>query len=144
MAVEAALRGLFCKSIPMLNFILEKLREDIVVFAADEVIKDSAVEIVEMFRECSKSLNDFSPLYPSWRDERIQCIRDISYIADEIERHHRNVNVVQLPTAGLGILSGILCITGIALTPVTFGASLGLTILLSVLLNVVSLQTCQY
>ena len=45
----------------MLNFILEKLREDKVVFAADEVIKYSVVEIVEMFRECSKLLNDFSP-----------------------------------------------------------------------------------
>ncbi len=128
MAVKATLKGFFCQNIAGLNFVLDKLRKDKVVFTADKVIKDSAVEIVEKLRECSELLNEFFSLYPSWRDERLQCIRNISHFADEIEKHHRNVNVVQLPTAGLGIVSGVLCITGVALAPVTFGASLGITI----------------
>ena len=128
MSVKATLKGFFCENIAGLNFVLDKLCKDKVVFTADKVIKGSAVEIVKRLQECGELLKEFFSLYPSWKDERIQCIWDISNIADGIEKHHRNVNIVQLPTAGLGILSGVLCITGIALTPVTFGASLGLTI----------------
>ncbi len=111
-----------------LNFVLDKLCEHEFVVADDIVMKDSALEILKKLRDCSESLKEFFSLYPSWRDDRIQCIRNISYIADEIERHNRNANIVRLQTVGLGIVSGVLGIAGIALAPVTAGASVGLTI----------------
>ena len=127
--VKTTLKEFFNQDVfAALNLVLDKLREYNVVLGDDKLIKDSALTILARLRDCSKLLKDFFSLYPSWRDERIQCIRNISYLADEMERHHRNVNIVQLPTVGLGILGGVLTITGIALAPVTFGASLGLSI----------------
>ncbi len=111
-----------------LNVVLDKLRKHEFVLTDDIVMKDSALEILKKLRDCSESLKEFFSLYPSWRDNCIQCIRNISYIADGIERHHRNVNIVRVQTVGLGIVSGVLGITGLALTPVTAGASVGLTI----------------
>lgn len=75
-----------------------------------------------------KRMQAFVIAFPSWEKERLACIEEIKKIANNIDRHHRNINIAQLPTTVVGVTAGILTITGLALIPVTFGASLGLTI----------------
>ena len=60
--------------------------------------------------------------------QRQHYIKEIRELADNVDFHHRNTNIAQLPASAFGITAGIFTITGIALIPVTFGASLGLTI----------------
>ena len=50
-------------------------------------------------------------------------------LTDNIEFHHRNTNIAQILTSAIGMVAGILTITGLALIPFTFWTSLGLTIL---------------
>ena len=73
-------------------------------------------------------MTEFLDYYPSWLKERESCIYEIEELAKDIDKHHRNISIAQLPTSAVGIVGGVLTITGLALIPVTFGASLGLTI----------------
>ena len=66
--------------------------------------------------------------YPEWKKQREDCIREISDLADNIDFHHRNTNIAQVPASIAGLAGGALTITGLILIPVTFGVSLGLTI----------------
>ena len=66
--------------------------------------------------------------YPEWKKQREDCIREIRDLADNIDFHHRNTNIAQVPASIAGLAGGVLTITGLALIPVTFGVSLGLTI----------------
>ena len=66
--------------------------------------------------------------YPEWKKEREDGIREIRDLADNIDFHHRNTNIAQVPASIAGLVGGALTITGLALIPVTFGASLSLTI----------------
>ena len=78
--------------------------------------------------KADKHVQKFLSLYPAWVEEREKCIREILGLAYNIDFHHRNINIAQLPTCAIGIVGGVMTITGLALIPVTFGASLGLTI----------------
>ena len=75
-------------------------------------------------------VQNFVDKYPSWLEERQECIQEIRQLADNIDFHHRNINVAQLPTSAVGVVGGILTITGLALIPVyLYGASIGLILL---------------
>ena len=121
-------------SIPGFKVILKILRErsgdKTAATVSPEVAKlnKTSIKLIEDLKLCVQLCSDFVTMFPAWAEERSKCMDNMKTIADKIDHHHRNVNVVQLPAAGLGILSGVLVITGLALTPVTFGASLGLTI----------------
>ena len=76
----------------------------------------------------NESVTKFRDQYLSWIEERESCINEIQELAEDIDKHHRNISIAQLPTSAVGVTGGVLTITGLALIPVTFGASLGLTI----------------
>ena len=75
-----------------------------------------------------ESKQAFLNAYSSWEDGRRECIKEITKLADNIDFHHRNINIAKVPTSAVGIGGAVLTITGLALIPVTFGASLALTI----------------
>lgn len=89
---------------------------------------DKLEKIATSLRSTNESIDSFLDSYPSWANERLVCIIEINELANNITFHHRNISIAQLPTSVAGIGAGILTITGLALIPVTFGVSLGLTI----------------
>ena len=127
---KCKIKEFFSGSIPGFEVILKILQErngDETVAASTE-LNDISIKLIEDLKKCDQLCSDFITMFPAWAEERSKCMDNIRAIADKIDHHHSNVNVAQLPAAGLGILSGVLVITGLALTPVTFGALLGLTI----------------
>lgn len=122
----------FCSGgIPGFDFILKLLQEREKCTQVEKNSEKNLTKLINLIQDlkyCNKVCNEFIEFYPLWDIERRECIENIQTIAGKIDLWHRNANVAQIPAAGLGILSGALVITGLALTPVTFGASLGLTI----------------
>ena len=122
-------RLLACGLIPGADFVLEladkkpRSQLDDSKFAEQE--RKKIIKVLQGVEECRQQ---FLQLYPEFERERLNCIVEIVKLAENIDYHHRNINIAQLPTAGVGIVGGVLTITGLALIPVTFGASLGLSI----------------
>ncbi|XP_039620467.1 apolipoprotein L6-like [Polypterus senegalus] len=56
------------------------------------------------------------------------CLTDIEKIASEMDTVKKNVSITNVAGGTVGIVSGVLFITGLALAPVTLGASTALTI----------------
>ena len=86
------------------------------------------LEFLVKVDKTKESVQKFLDTYSSWLKERQGCIENIRKLADSIDFHHRNTNIAQLPASAVGITAGIFTITGLALIPVTFRASLGLII----------------
>ena len=91
-------------------------------------LDESHLKLLEALKKTDKSVVDFNSKFPSWLADRRNVIKAINELADNIEWHHRNISAVQIPTSLFGIAGAVMTITGLALIPVTFGASLGLTI----------------
>lgn len=89
---------------------------------------DEIKECLKGFKETNESVQSFLKLYPEWKKNQQDCIEEANAFADIMDTHHRNVNVSHVTSSSVGIIGGVLTITGLALIPVTFGASLGLTI----------------
>lgn len=85
-------------------------------------------KLIAALHKTDDCMKNFVDKYPSWLEERQECIQEVKQLADNIDFHHRNINVAQLPTSAVSVVGGILMITGTLLIPVTFGVSLGLTI----------------
>ena len=60
--------------------------------------------------------------------QKPELVRKVRETEASLKLHHRNVTISKIVGSSVGIVSGACFITGIALAPVTFGASLGLTI----------------
>jgi len=60
--------------------------------------------------------------------QKPELVRKVRETEASLKLHHRNVTISKIVASSVGIVSGACFITGIALAPVTFGASLGLTI----------------
>ena len=86
------------------------------------------LQLLDELKKTSKGVAEFKSKFLPWVDERRNVIKTIKELAENIEWHHRNINVSKIPTFIAGIGGGILTIVGLALLPVTLGASLGLTI----------------
>ena len=78
-----------------------------------------------MGRQLQKKRRD---LLCEWKGIRENTIKTMRTTADNLVTHHRNVNISHI-TGSLAAIGGSgIAILGLALTPVTFSASLGLTI----------------
>ena len=78
-----------------------------------------------MARQLQKKRRD---LVCEWKGRREATIKTMRTTADNLVTHRRNVNISRI-TGSLAAIGGSgIAILGFALTPVTFGASLGLTI----------------
>ena len=125
------IQAFFSVAIPKLDKILKILKQKRTISHSEDAghpMNAEAIKLVEGLISCNTICLQFSQQYPSWTEERRKCVKAIRDAAKDIDYHHRNANIVQLPTTGLGIASGVLAITGVALVPVTFGGSLALTI----------------
>ena len=59
-----------------------------------------------------------------WLPVRRQTIREIRKVADNLQEHHRNVDISKIAGSTASVIGGALAITGFALTPITLGTSL--------------------
>ena len=74
------------------------------------------------------NITDIKTAVQYWILIRNETISKIEATADKLQEHHRNVNISRVVGSSVSIGGGVLAIVGFALTPVTFGASLGLSI----------------
>ena len=113
--------------VPLCDPILQKIGKK----PNSSIPKPTSEQVQKMVEELlvmKENMRAYTDAYPTWENERRKCIEEVRSLADNIDFHHRNINIANLPTAAVGIAGGVLMITGLALIPVTFGASLGLTI----------------
>ena len=61
-------------------------------------------------------------------DKRVLTITKLNEIIEELHETHHNVNISKVVGSSVGIFGGALSFLGVVLTPVSFGTSLGLTI----------------
>lgn len=79
--------------------------------------------------EMIKTTNQrFLQAYPYWKRNYQACIDEAEKLADEMDTHHYHTKLTHVGTSIVGIFGGAVTITGLALIPVSFGASLGLSI----------------
>ena len=78
-----------------------------------------------MGRQLQKKRRD---LLCEWKGNRENTVKTIRATAEKLVKHHRNVNISRITGSLTAIGGSGIAILGFALTPVTFGASLGLTI----------------
>ena len=67
-------------------------------------------------------------LLREWKGRREATIKRIRTTAEKLVKHHRNVNISYITGSLAAIGGSSIAILGFALTPVTFSASLGLTL----------------
>ena len=115
-----------CGVIPIAEKLLEVF--SVRTYSSLPEVDRKAIELLDGIKKTSGDVVAFYKLYETWAKERRHCIKELRELAENIDWHHRNSNVVQLPTSAVGIAGGVLSIVGLALIPVTFGVSLGLTI----------------
>lgn len=114
-----------CGLLPPASFFLSQAEHIEYFKSVSEEQLQKALDLLERTHETKEK---FLNLLPAWLEGRIECIIKLEELANDIEMHHRNISIAQLPTSAFGIAGGILTITGLALSPVTFGTSLILTI----------------
>ena len=124
--MEDKIKLFTCGLIPTVEKLLELL--SIRTYSSLPEVDRQAIELLNGIKKTSDSVVAFFKLYETWAKERRDCIKKVRELAENIDWHHRNINIAQLPTSAAGITGGALSIAGLALIPVTFGASLGLTI----------------
>ncbi|CAN0126600.1 unnamed protein product [Lampetra fluviatilis] len=78
--------------------------------------------------EWSQVRNKFLEVYLEWKTKRIEVLKMLASMIVELKIRARDGNISKVAGSSTGIVGGALAITGLALIPVTFGASLGLTI----------------
>ncbi|XP_075913395.1 apolipoprotein L3-like [Petromyzon marinus] len=66
--------------------------------------------------------------FSEWKAQRIEILKYVRSNITQLRERSKNVNIAKITGATAGVAGGAMCIAGIALVPVTFGASLGLTI----------------
>ncbi|XP_032837184.1 apolipoprotein L3-like [Petromyzon marinus] len=72
--------------------------------------------------------NKLQDIYPEWTEKREETIQNLQGMVQAIRERQKNVNIAKVTGSATGIVGGIMSIVGLALIPVTFGASLGLII----------------
>ncbi|XP_039621249.1 apolipoprotein L2-like isoform X1 [Polypterus senegalus] len=93
-------------------------------------------QILQILREdpairCNIIYSDISDafrmLFEATEEELRYCLGEIEKTADEMDTVKKNAAIVSVAGSTAGVISGVLCIIGLALAPVTFGASTILT-----------------
>lgn len=124
-SISRAVKHFSCGLCPICGIVLQKLKKEPTLREPD---LDQWERFASLVVRTEESMQAFQRAYPSWEKERRECIKEIKKLANDIDFHHRNIEIARLPTGAVSIVGGVLTILGVALTPVTFGASLALTI----------------
>ncbi|XP_058863718.1 apolipoprotein L5-like [Acipenser ruthenus] len=73
-------------------------------------------------------LKGFVQMYEKEKQEIEELLRELNGIADGLDKVDRDCTIAKTAGSSAGVVGGVLTIVGIGLAPVTFGASLGLSI----------------
>ncbi|KAM4693068.1 apolipoprotein L3-like [Discoglossus pictus] len=87
--------------------------------------KDDYLRLENKIKE---KLIEYLVLLKSSSDKRKSCKEEMLRIADDIDKVHRGATIASVTGSSVGIAGGITTIVGLALAPVTFGASLIVTL----------------
>ncbi|XP_044146679.1 apolipoprotein L3-like [Bufo gargarizans] len=75
-------------------------------------------------QQIEEYLHDFKDTLTLLIENIGSCITEMTTIADELDKFHRGATIASVTGSSLGITGGIATIVGLALAPVTLGASL--------------------
>ncbi|XP_061434159.1 uncharacterized protein LOC133359671 [Lethenteron reissneri] len=78
--------------------------------------------------EWSKAHSKLVEVFPEWKKKRIGVLKMLADMIVQLKKRARDGNISKVAGSSASIAGGAMAIAGIALIPVTFGASLGLTI----------------
>ena len=70
----------------------------------------------------------FHALIDQWIEIREKTIKNISGTTEKLQKHHRNINISRISGSSISIAGSLIAILGFGLAPVTFGASIGLSV----------------
>ncbi len=82
-------------------------------------MQETCIQFKEKYTQLQEAVKIWAPI-------RERTIRDIEYKIADLIRHRRNTNIAKVTGSTTSIGGSILAIVGLALTPVTFGVSIGL------------------
>ncbi|XP_041100052.1 uncharacterized protein LOC121312121 [Polyodon spathula] len=82
---------------------------------------EEACERIELLKEFVKE-------YEKEKQEIEELLTELNIIADGLDKVDRDCTIAKTAGSSAGVVGGVLTIVGIALVPVTFGASVGLSI----------------
>ncbi|XP_008255310.2 apolipoprotein L3 isoform X1 [Oryctolagus cuniculus] len=115
---------IFVKAAELSGDEAESLRDALMEFATDvDLDEEDKVALQKYLLERERFLNEF----PQAKAELEECIAKLHALADKVDQVHRNCTISNVVATSAGAVSGILTIVGLALAPVTVGASLALT-----------------
>lgn len=87
------------------------------------------LEVLEMIQMTDRSIQRFLQAYPEWRRNHWACIHEAQKLADKMDTYHHVTKLTHVGTSVFRICTdAVLILAGLALIPVSGGASLGLTI----------------
>ncbi|KAK2893460.1 uncharacterized protein [Channa argus] len=91
-----------------------------------EIRMNQSFRTVFLFQEepCSGFISDFNERHP----RMLQFLQELEENAVQLDRMNKGSKISSVAGSSVGAVGGVLSIVGLALIPVTFGASLGLTI----------------
>ncbi|PWA14581.1 hypothetical protein CCH79_00021034, partial [Gambusia affinis] len=92
----------------------------------DKIRMDDDFRMMFLFQRISYS--EFIKKYNDELPEMLQFLDQIEQCAVQLDRMNKGAKISSVTGSSLGAVGGILSIVGLALIPVTFGVSLGLTI----------------
>ena len=81
----------------------------------------AVLEYVEVSAELDVAMNAFLPDYERWLKMRNDSIAKLEELADDLDIHHKNINIANSTGSGIGAAGGVLAIAGAVLSAVTFG-----------------------
>ena len=85
--------------------------------------------LVDALSDMKGAIITFHVLFPDWRAMRETTLETLNNLGiGDLHSTQKKVDITKVTSSTVGILSGATTITGIALAPFTFGASLALTI----------------
>ncbi|CAC5364656.1 unnamed protein product [Mytilus coruscus] len=73
-------------------------------------------------------MKDLEKILLNWFERAKSVIETLEVLAEELDVHFTRISKAKIGGSAVGIVGSVVGIVGIALTPFTFGASLGLTI----------------
>ncbi|CAN0210991.1 unnamed protein product [Lampetra planeri] len=76
----------------------------------------------------SKTRSKLVEIFPEWKTKRIEILKMLAGMIVQLKKRMRDGNISKAAGSSASIGGGIMLIIGLALIPVTFGASLGLSI----------------
>ena len=72
-------------------------------------------------------IREFCRAVRKWIPVRESTIQEILNMIEKLRMHHRNANTARVAGSATSIIGGAMAIAGLALAPVTFGVSMGLS-----------------